>query len=519
MELKAITGSKFCHECGCSLQAPLEEKDTASNKIAIEAQPANKDEVQNDFFAHFAEAAQTERDQNNQMLQKAEAFFLNYQITAAKPVLGKLADQGNLQAMYMIGLILEGGYGDEEKDISKAVDLFAELSNEGELLSSIHLLSFYVDEETKKDLVSTVNKNIMAGLDELEQSSSALVQYEVANYYACNYSVKMNHNKALAYYQKSAQQGYWMSLTALGNIYLSGNNCRPDVDKAIRYYKEAGLKGDKEALYMLGNIYYTGSVVQRDIQAAKHWYLLAAKQNYSDSLNMLAKVFLEEKDHFNAMRTYEKDIQMNRSSQSASELAYLYLGFHEEIYPDFPEDLAKGFALMKKALEFDDKSADAMFGLGICYHAGRGVEQDYNSAEKYYKQACRFGNDDIKAAAKDFLNTLHDNKKSNSEGCFITTAVCTSFHKTDYCYELTMFRNFRDTWLQKQQDGSDLITEYYRIAPGIVKHIDSLANAKEIYHSIWYTYLQPCLACLERGEYQQCKAVYISMVKELQKKL
>ncbi len=512
---KAIAEGKFCHECGCSLQEPLGNQDIAGNKAANAVQAVNNDEIQNDFFAHFAEAEQTERDEHNQMLQKAEAFFLNYQITAAEPILIELANQGNLQAMYMIGLIIEGGYGDEKEDTSKALDIFAELCDEGELLSTIHLLCFYINEETDEEFVSLVNKNILTGLGELEQSTSALVQYEVANYYACNYSTKMNHNKALVYYQKAAKQGYWKALTALGEIYLLGNHCMPDTDKAIKYYEKAAMKKGKEAAYMLATIYYWGKVVPEDIPKAQHWYAIAAEQNYSDSLRMLAKSLLEGKYYFKAEQFYEKDIRINRSSQSAAELAYLYLGFHKETYPDFPEDLAKSFALMKKALEFDDKSGDAMFGLAICYHSGKGVEQDYARAEKYYKQACRFGDDEIKAAAKDLLNTLQENRKLGSEGCFITTAVCTSFQKPDDCYELTMFREFRDTWLKEQPDGSALVVEYYRIAPEIVQNIDAFANAKEIYRSIWDAYLQPCLVCLEREEYQKCKEFYMMMVNEL----
>ena len=39
------------------------------------------------------------------------------------------------------------------------------------------------------------------------------------------------------------------------------------------------------------------------------------------------------------------------------------------------------------------------------------------------------------------------------KGCFITSAVCESFGKPDDCYELTMFRSFRDNYLAKEQDG------------------------------------------------------------------
>ena len=102
-------------------------------------------------------------------------------------------------------------------------------------------------------------------------------------------------------------------------------------------------------------------------------------------------------------------------------------------------------------------------------------------------------------------------------GCFITTAICENFGKPDDCYELTTFRNFRDTWLAAQPDGKSLIAEYYSIAPAIVKKINSLTDAANIYKNLWQKYLEPCLKFIERGDNQSCKRLYIEMVTSLKK--
>ena len=60
--------------------------------------------------------------------------------------------------------------------------------------------------------------------------------------------------------------------------------------------------------------------------------------------------------------------------------------------------------------------------------------------------------------------------------------------------------------------------EYYRIAPGIVERINALADAKNIYMSIWQEYLKPCLSCIENGNMQKCKEIYVDMVRNLQRK-
>jgi len=102
--------------------------------------------------------------------------------------------------------------------------------------------------------------------------------------------------------------------------------------------------------------------------------------------------------------------------------------------------------------------------------------------------------------------------------CYVTTAVCETFGKPDDCYELTLFRDYRDTYLALQEDGEDLIREYYDLAPTIVKHINKKENRKEIYENIWKEYLNPCIGMIEQGNNAQCKELYVNMVRDLQEK-
>lgn len=100
-------------------------------------------------------------------------------------------------------------------------------------------------------------------------------------------------------------------------------------------------------------------------------------------------------------------------------------------------------------------------------------------------------------------------------GCYITTAVCEEYGKPDDCYELTAFRGFRDHWLQYQPDGKELIAQYYRTAPAIVKDIDKQPNRAEIYRYLKDTYLSKCLAYIESGENEKCKSTYVDMMEYL----
>lgn len=100
--------------------------------------------------------------------------------------------------------------------------------------------------------------------------------------------------------------------------------------------------------------------------------------------------------------------------------------------------------------------------------------------------------------------------------CYITTAVCETLGRPDDCYELTMFRQFRDGYLRKQPDGEQLVQEYYRRAPEIVKKIDESADSISIYRGIWEEHLKPCLSLIENGEDAACKERYMQMVNRLE---
>lgn len=99
--------------------------------------------------------------------------------------------------------------------------------------------------------------------------------------------------------------------------------------------------------------------------------------------------------------------------------------------------------------------------------------------------------------------------------CYITTAVCESFGKTDDCYELNVLRNYRDTYLAALPDGEAMIEEYYDVAPSVVKHINQRENAGEIYRSIWDSYLFPCITMIEEGRNEECRSLYEEMVHTL----
>ena len=112
---------------------------------------------------------------------------------------------------------------------------------------------------------------------------------------------------------------------------------------------------------------------------------------------------------------------------------------------------------------------------------------------------------------------VNEETYAGSGGCYITTAACSQLGKADNCYELTVFREYRNKILAHEVDGEKIINEYYRTAPRIVDNINKQKNCEEIYQKIWNEFLSPCLIFLENMEYAKCKELYMQMVKELQR--
>ena len=96
--------------------------------------------------------------------------------------------------------------------------------------------------------------------------------------------------------------------------------------------------------------------------------------------------------------------------------------------------------------------------------------------------------------------------------CFITTAVCEYYGKEDDCEELTKLRHYRDKWLANIEGGKELIEEYYRCGPEIVKRIKTSDNYAEYCETLMSTYISECLKMIDKGEFENCKNKYIEMV-------
>lgn len=102
----------------------------------------------------------------------------------------------------------------------------------------------------------------------------------------------------------------------------------------------------------------------------------------------------------------------------------------------------------------------------------------------------------------------------SSGGCFLTSACVEYLGKEDNCEELTALRNFRDGYMNKTEEGKELIKEYYQVAPQIVQCIDSSSQKDDFYKYI-YGEICKCVNLIQGGENETVLNIYKNMVLHL----
>lgn len=109
-----------------------------------------------------------------------------------------------------------------------------------------------------------------APLNTSNQTSSEL--FEQAKSYHDGKGVRIDIDKAIEIYQKSAALGNSDAILNLGYIYFTGQGGVQDFNKAQQYYLEAAKAGDHSAQENLGLMYEHGLGVKANKKTAKLWY-------------------------------------------------------------------------------------------------------------------------------------------------------------------------------------------------------------------------------------------------------
>lgn len=183
-------------------------------------------------------------------------------------------------------------------------------------------------------------------------NNDAVMQYNLA---CCYYNGKdgapKNYNKAVYWFQKSADLGNDNAQGFLGWCYEFGYGVNQNYSFAVYWYQKSADQGNSNAYNNLGRCYYSGNGVEQDYKKAFYWYKKAADSGSAYGQNNLGECY-----QYGA-----------GTEQDYAEAVYRY----------------------KRAAV--DGIARAQNNLGDCYFNGMGVEQDYELAAHWYREAAQQG--------------------------------------------------------------------------------------------------------------------------------
>lgn len=183
-------------------------------------------------------------------LQKARQLLKQGQAAKALSLYLPLAEQGNADAQFQLGLLyIDGGAG-VAKDDKQAADWIGKAAEQG-----------HAEAQTKLGFMYATGKGV------------------AQNYYA-----------AVDWSYKAAQQGNVAAQYNLGLMYAEGQGVARDNSLAFSWYSKAAAQGHARAQYNVGNMYANGLGVEKDSKLAADWYRKAATQGVAEAAAALKQL-------------------------------------------------------------------------------------------------------------------------------------------------------------------------------------------------------------------------------------
>jgi TPR repeat protein len=233
-----------------------------------------------------------------------------------------------------------------------------------------------------------------------------------------------NHDSAVAYFKRAADEGEPEAMSFLAIAYLSGDGTERDVVRGMQWLSEAAKKErDPRGMIALGVVYENDENMHAHFYWARHWYKEAAELGHPEAMRNLARHYrtglgMERSDsaamewYRNAVRAgsvdalaeiggmYEQGLAgrgdageairwYRRAAEAGSPLGMYAMGRAYLGAVGVPRDYAQARAWFVESACAG--SASAMNELGVVYERGLGVKADTDEAIEWFRRAAAAG--------------------------------------------------------------------------------------------------------------------------------
>jgi TPR repeat protein/GTP-binding protein EngB required for normal cell division len=326
------------------------------------------------FNREFAKAKEENEAKKSrsyeQYMENSQAFMqtediLNGVTSGILDYCEREAGQNNEQALYLLGVLYEGGIG-VLQDTNKALQFYQKAAMKNHQDAMINLYAYYSNHGNDDTANYWLKKLAEQGLSEAQ------------NAYADKLSNAERYKEAVQWYERAAKQGYAPAQAHLVENYIYGVGVETDYNIARQWCDKAAEQYYPVAQYFMAK-YFVKNQVDRYA-----WYRKAAEQDYAKAQNMVARYLVEgwggvTKNQIEAVEWYRR----------AATQGYALAQYNLAIF------LANGKGCAKnqvEAVEWYRKAAEqghaqAQDQLAYCLDVGIGCTADKAEALKWYKKA------------------------------------------------------------------------------------------------------------------------------------
>lgn len=366
----------------------------------------------------------------------------------------KAAKRGNSDAMYWLGAYLyENGVG-VAKNKSKSVEWLGKAveakNHSAEITLGITYLageSVGIDEEKGSSLINKGFRGLINRASDLSREE----MHVVAMWYQHG---KDNIEKAIYWYEKACDLGDPEAMYALGQIFMDGGEgVATDEHKALILFKCASSKYLSNALKNLGDCYMFGKGTRKNYTQALSTYHKAAEEGSVDAMFMIGLCFQggygQRKSYQQAAEWYKKSLKDTNNPEALNCLGLIY----EEGGYGIQKDEDKALYYYKQAAEQGHANAQCKYGLSLIM-GYNGDEHKLEQGFDFLQKSAVQGNEE----AIDFLNSLdevNDDVENISEERLGDQIY--SRHngetRTFYVGENWSILNCSENWIHVKKDG------------------------------------------------------------------
>jgi len=207
----------------------------------------------------------------------------------------KSAKEVNKLAQYSLANLYYFGNG-VEKDLSQAFLWYQKSSSQGQPYALYSIAQMYSNGEyvtANEEAAQKYYKEALSGFLELESNDKAdnNLLYKIGSMYKNGLGINVDIDKAIDYFQRSAELGNRNAKRILAFEYFSGEHLGQDIEKGLAMLTECADNGDTMSCYNLGRIYLFGSEgIEKNKEKAVEWLTKSADDGNAYAQNILDNI-------------------------------------------------------------------------------------------------------------------------------------------------------------------------------------------------------------------------------------